>query len=305
MTRAFAAPAVLFALLCLVWGSNWLVVKLAVADVPPLAFAAARSLVAGAVMLALAGPRNVLALVRAAPGATLATALLANTLTYAGLYWGTARVSTGVAAIVNNALMPMGLAAFGLALREEAFSARRVAGIALGAIGLGLLFYRRSDGALDVAAVAGIAALTGGTLAYCLGSVLSRPLLSGATPMTVGAAQALAGGLMLVPAVATIEQSALALPATFAPPLAAAALAWLVLAGSVLGGTIYLRLIRDWGPSRAGMYAFVAPIVATLLGAAVLGERLGALEALGGAIMLAAAALVLPARPGTAGTDAA
>jgi drug/metabolite transporter (DMT)-like permease len=69
----------------------------------------------------------------------------------------------------------------------------------------------------------------------------------------------------------------------------------MAVAGGVVGATIYLRLMRDWGPTRSGMYAFVAPLIATVLGALVLGERLGALEAGGGALMLAAAALVLPA----------
>jgi drug/metabolite transporter (DMT)-like permease len=72
-------------------------------------------------------------------------------------------------------------------------------------------------------------------------------------------------------------------------------MAWLVVAGGVAGMTIYLRLIRDWGPTRAGMYAFVAPIVATALGAVFLGERLGWLELAGAVLMLGAAALVLPA----------
>lgn len=57
--------------------------------------------------------------------------------------------------------------------------------------------------------------------------------------------------------------------------------------------TIYLKLLHDWGPTRAGMYAFVAPIVATALGAAVLDERLGLPELAGGGLMLAAAGLVL------------
>jgi drug/metabolite transporter (DMT)-like permease len=67
--------------------------------------------------------------------------------------------------------------------------------------------------------------------------------------------------------------------------------------GGVLGLTIYLKLLRDWGPSRAGMYAFVSPIIATALGALVLDERLGPVEWAGGGLMLAAAALVLPGDP--------
>lgn len=291
-------PGALFAVLCLAWGSQWLALKIGVADLPPLAFAAVRSVLAGTLMALLAGPREVAALVRAAPGAVLATAVLTNTLTYAGLYWGTSQVSAGLAAIVNNALMPVGLFVFGLALREETYSRRRVAGVALGAVGLALLFLRRSGATLDAAGIAGIAAVVGGTLASCLGAVRSRPLLRRSPPIAVGSAQMLVGGIVLVPLAAAMDAPGGATLAAFLAPVPLAALAWMTVVGGVVGMTAYLRLIRDWGPARAGLYAFVSPIVATALGAAVLGERLGPLEVAGGAVMLAAAALALPGSAG-------
>lgn len=294
---ARAAPGLLFAFLCLFWGSNWLVLKLAVGSAPPLAFAAARSLLAGAIMVALAGPREALAFARAVPKAVLVTALLTNTLAYAGMYWGTARISTAVAAIVNNALMPLGLFVFGLALREETYARRRLAGIVVGALGLVLLFFERGEGAATGAA--GIAAMAAGTLAWCLGSVASRPLVRDHAPMLVGGVQMLVGGALLLPLAVAAEGPPGRLLAAFAHPLPLAGLAWIAVFGGVVGLTLYLRLLRDWGPTRAGMYAFVAPLVATALGAVVLDERLGPLEVAGGALMLGAAWLVVRTRAGS------
>ena len=296
MTRVPASAPALFAMLCIGWGTSWIAMKLALAEVPPFSFTVARSFVAGVAMLAISGTAAPLALLRRAPGRMLAVALLTNTLTYAGLYWGTARVSTGLAAIVNNALMPVGLFAFGLVFREEAFSRRRLAGIALGALGLALLFAPQSAPTGDVASLAGLAAVAAGTLAYFLGSVWSRPLLRGASPVAVGSLQMLAGGLMMVPIAVLVERPGPDLLATLVRPVPLASLLWLSLAAGAAGLTIYLRLIRDWGPTRAGMYAFVSPLIAVVLGALVLGERLGPMEWIGGAAMLAAAALVLPGR---------
>ena len=294
MTRAPASAPALFAMLCIVWGTSWIAMKLALAEVPPFSFTVVRSFVAGVAMLALSGTAAPVELLRRAPGRMLAVAFLTNTLTYAGLYWGTARVSTGLAAIVNNALMPVGLFAFGLAFREEAFSRRRLAGIALGALGLAMLFAPQSTPTGDAASLAGLAAVAAGTLAYCLGSVWSRPLLRGASPVAVGSLQMLAGGLMMVPIAVLVEQPGPDLLAALARPVPLASLLWLSIAAGAAGLTIYLRLIRDWGPTRAGMYAFVSPLIAVVLGALVLGERLGPMEWIGGAAMLAAAALVLP-----------
>ncbi len=281
MTSPRASAPFLFAVLCIAWGTSWIAMKLALADVPPFTFTVARS---------------PLDLLRRAPWHMLAVALLTNTLTYAGLYWGTARVSVGLAAIVNNALMPLGLFALGLAFGEETFSRRRLAGIALGAAGLALLFAPQTTPAGDAAAFAGLLAVAGGTLAYCLGSVWSRPLLRGASPIAVGALQMLAGGVLMVPFAAVLERPGPEVVAALARPVPLAALIWLALPSGALGLAIYLRLIRDWGPTRAGMYAFVSPVIAVVLGALVLGERLGPLEWLGGAAMLGAAALVLPGR---------
>jgi drug/metabolite transporter (DMT)-like permease len=301
----FASPAMLFAVLCVAWGTSWIAMKLALAEVPPFAFTVARSLVAGAVLLAVSGVAAPLALLRRAPWHMLAVALLTNTLTYAGLYWGTARVSVGLAAIVNNALMPIGLFALGLAFGEETFSRRRLAGIALGAVGLALLFAPQTTPAGDAASFAGLLALAGGTLAYCLGSVWSRPLLRGASPMAVGALQMIAGGALMVPFAVLVEQPGPEFVAALARPVPLASLLWLSLPSGALGLAIYLRLIRDWGPTRAGMYAFVSPLVAVVLGAWLLDERLGPMEWIGGAAMLAAAALVLPGRRAWGTPDAA
>ncbi len=299
VTSPRASAPVLFAVLCIVWGTSWIAMKLALAEVPPFTFTVARSLVAGLALLVFCGTSAPLDLLRRAPWHMLAVAFLTNTLTYAGLYWGTARVSVGLAAIVNNALMPLGLFALGLAFGEESFSRRRLAGIALGAAGLALLFAPQTTPAGDAASFAGLLALAGGTLAYCLGSVWSRPLLRGASPVAVGALQMLAGGVLMAPIAFLAEKPDAGDLAALLRPVPLASLAWLALPSGAAGLVIYLRLIRDWGPTRAGMYAFVSPLVAVALGTWLLGERLGPLEWIGGAAMLAAAGLVLPGRGGS------
>ena len=74
------------------------------------------------------------------------------------------------------------------------------------------------------------------------------------------------------------------------------ALAFLVVAGSLAGFTIYMRLLRDWGAFRAGLYAFVSPVIAVGVGVVALSERFGWAEAAGAALMFAAAAVALRRR---------
>ena len=125
----------LFAALCIFWGGNWLATKGLVMNAPPFASAAARALLCGAVMLALAGRTEVRTLFAHAPLRIVAIGLLTSTICNGAIYWGVARLSTGLAAIVNNALTPIGLLLFGYLLGEETLSRRRLAGIALGVVG--------------------------------------------------------------------------------------------------------------------------------------------------------------------------
>ena len=78
-----------------------------------------------------------------------------------------------------------------------------------------------------------------------------------------------------------------------------AAWIFLVLFGSLAAYTIFLQLVREWGASRAGAYAFVSPAIAVLLGVWVFGEVVTLVDALGIATMLAGAWLTLRPAPTT------
>lgn len=286
----------LFAAMSVIWGVTWIAMKLGVAVVPPLLFAGTRFVIAGTLLLTWqargGGPlRHVW---RHPARFALVTSMMI-VATYALLFWGVQHVPTGLAAVINNALMPVALLAMGVVSGEERFTVRQAAAIALGLGGLAVLFGPSAmNGAVaDPLQVWGIAATVCATLAYSLGSVLARPLLRSASPTAMSGSMNLTGGIALVVLSLALE------------PGAARALhgdwglaAWggwlfLVLFGSLGGYTIYLLLIRDWGAARAGLYAFVSPVIAVLSGVAVFGETLHATDAIGMVIMLAAAWLAL------------
>lgn len=295
----------LFIALCLFWGGNWLATKILVAVLPPFACAAVRAVLCGVALLALARPASVGQLLARAGWRMVAIGFFISALATGTINFGVVRLPVGLAAIVNNALTPIGLLVLGFLFGEETLSRRRIAGIAFGALGLALLFARRAYGAFDGEAVAGLGAIAVGTLSYCLGSVLCRPVLRHSGPFAVGALQMLIGGAFLIVLSAILERPGAAFLLVAGSPRYLGCLAWIAFVGGAAALVIYMRLIRDWGPARAGMYAFVTPVVASLLGVVVLGERLGPLELAGGAVMLAAAALVLSgskARPTAAGT---
>ena len=303
--------AALFLVMCVVWGLTWWPVKVGAAHVPPVFLAAARFMVAGTLMLVWAR-RDAAAVPRSARPRLVATALLVNTGNYALLFWGIARAPTGLAAIVNFGTIPVFSLLASHWLEGEPIARRHIAAIALGTAGLALLFATRALGAPGTGAAAhdelwGLAAIALGTLLYCVGAVLSRPITTAMPVLTLAGWQTLIGGsglgalsLALEPVEARHFRALVTWPTL-------PALAFLVVAGSLAGFTIYMRLLRDWGAFRAGLYAFVSPVIAVGVGVVVLSERFGWAEGLGAVLMFAAAAIALkkPADSGQGGRRAA
>ena len=293
----------LFAVMSLIWGSTWIAAKAGVSETPPLFFAAARFVVA-AVCLATFVRGFGVAFAPPLVGRVVVTSLLVNAGTYGLLFWGMQTVASGVAGLINLALIPVGLLGLSVLMGQEKAGWRHGAALLLGSAGLLLVFWRNAGFGGGRAEWLGVAAIIAGTLCYCLGAVLSRPLLQTLAPLHLTTAQAIVGMLALASLSAAFETvSGATFRALLAPHLIASLLA-VSLLGTIVGYSIYLRLLRVWGAFRAGLYAFVSPVVALAAGALVFGESVGWRELAGAATMLAGAAVAMrrpdaltPARP--------
>jgi drug/metabolite transporter (DMT)-like permease len=282
--------AAAFVLMTLIWGATWAAVKVGVAAVPPVFFAFLRYALVGAILAATV--RGVAALPdRSLLGRVVITGLLINTGTYAFLFWGMQFIPSGVSGLVNLSLIPIGLFSLSIIVGDERASWRHAAALVLGTVGLVLLFSSKASLSGNAAELKGAAAIVIGTFCYCLGTVLSRPLLASITPMQLAGMQAIVGAVGLFFASILFEPlSPETLNAVIAPaPLAG--LIFLVLLGTIVAYTIYLRLLRDWGTSKAGLYAFLSPIVALVLGWLLFGEAITWREIVGAGTLLIAAGL--------------
>lgn len=289
--------AALFAVMCLVWGLTWLPVKVGSTHVPPVFLAAARFSIAGLLMLVWAG-RDVSKVPRGAWPRLIGTALLLNTANYTLLFWGTKHAPTGLAAIVNFATIPIYTLLASRAIEGVRIDRRKLMAIALGTVGLGFLFATRAMGGISAAhgdpmEMMGLAAVAGGTLFYCVGAVLSRPIAGTMPTLTLAGWQTLIGGFGLTAVSLALEPVGLADVRALASWPVLPAVVFLIIGGSLMGFTIYMRLLRDWGAFRAGLYAFVSPAIAVAVGVAALSEPFGWSEAVGALLMFGAAAIAL------------
>jgi drug/metabolite transporter (DMT)-like permease len=285
-----------FLVLCLVRGLTWIATKVGIGAVPPLLFAATRFIAAGA-LVSLWMWREIhfskwqkKDVVRLFPAS-----LLMVTLTYGPLFWGMRYVSSGTAGVLEMSLTPLALLGFGIVLGQERWNWVNAIAMALGIAGLCILFAPsiRADEGSSVWSIFGFVAIAWAAISYAWGSVLARPLierygsgmLSGAT-MLIGGTALLLGSLGWEPNSTQYLAAFWGWPATFG---------WLflLLFGSLVGYSLYMQLLRDLGPAKAGSFAFVSPIIAVLVGVISAGEYVSALSVAGMAVMLVAAGACL------------
>jgi len=285
----------LFLLMSLIWGTTWIAIKAGVSEVPPLFFAGARFfLVAAILAVTVKGVSKAFA--RARLCRVVVTGLLVNVATYGLIFWGMRSVPSGISGLTNLSFIAIGLFGFAVLFGQEKPTWRYGLSLAAGLAGLVILFADNLSAAGTSDELRGAAAIVIGTLTYCLGSVVARPLLNDLRPLQLTAAHAIvaAAGLpllsMLFEPISTQTFRSLATP----EPMAS--LLFLVIFGTFIAYTIYLRLVRDWGAPRAGLYAFTSPVIALLLGAMIYAEPFGLREITGAALMLVAAAFAIRSR---------
>ena len=284
-----------FGLVYLFWGSTYLGIDIAVQTIPPALMCGTRFSIAGIVMLAVCAltGRKVLYSGRQILLAAIVGLLLLMggnlTLSYAEL-----SVSTGLAALIV-AITPLWfLVLDSMLLGDHHISGRGKAGLALGILGLFVLFYPEltSNNALSRKELWASLSLIGGSFSWALGSVLSKKWQSGMDVFSATAWQVTAAGVgNFLFAILNGDLSHV----TWTTRSLSAVL-YLVVCGSWIGYTAYIWLLDHVPTSKVSTYAYVNPVVAVFLGWLILHERVDRFILAGSAIVVLSVILVTSAK---------
>jgi drug/metabolite transporter (DMT)-like permease len=266
-----------------IWGASFLFIKVAVADVAPLDIALIRVALGTITLVAiLVVRRERLPRGRAVWGQLFVAALLFNSVPFSLIALGETRISSVLAGLWNATTPLMTLVAISALLPGERPDRRRLLAILLGFAGVTIVLgpWEHVGGGV----LLGDLAVLGASACYGLGFAHSRRYVASLPISSVS----LSAGQLLC---ATF-QLALVAPALAGAPRSASSDAILSLLGlGVLGtGIAYIlnyHLIRTIGPAIASTVTYVVPLFATVLGVAVLGERLVWHEPVGATVVLA------------------
>jgi drug/metabolite transporter (DMT)-like permease len=303
--RAGSVPPVAWICLLIVyvvWGSTYLAIRVGVETMPPLLMAAARQLLAGLIMfpLAIQGRR---AAVRAGRetrrwpsraewlgcGCVGILLLVANGVVGVG----EKTVPSGLAALLV-ATVPLWLLGIDAGLNHARLGLAPLAGLVLGLAGVALL--SGLGGGTGRTSVAGVLIILGAAAMWALGTIMARRVTIPSSPALASGMELLAGGAaLLVLAAAAGEFSSLRLSQVSARSWLA--LAYLVVIGSIVAFSAYGIAVRALPTATVATYAYVNPVIAVLLGALILNERLTPAVFGGGALVVGAVVLVVRRSP--------
>ncbi len=276
----------------ILWGSTYYAIRVAVEVWPPFLMAGTRFVFAGVLLTGFAllrgdaRPRREHILPAFISGALLM--LCSNGL----VCWAETRVESSIASLVVSCV-PLWMLLFDwMRPRGVRPTALGLIGVAVGIGGVALLSAPDPDHPLDGL---GIAALLGATISWSIGSLYSRGSRQPASQRLGTGMQMLAGGLLQVLGGLAFGEAA-RVDMDLVELRHVMSWLWLVGAGSLLGFSAYLWLLKHTSPAVATSYAFVNPLVALTLGAVLGGEILSQRAWLAAGIIVGAVALVVAGR---------
>ncbi len=267
-----------FVALGIIWGLPYLFIKLAVRELSPFDVAWGRITLAALILLPIAWRRGALRTLVTHKAAILTFALVEFAVPFSAICTGERWIPSSVTAILI-ATVPLIVALISRFFDvPERLGAVRLIGLTVGLVGvIALVGFGTLSGHL---ACAGVGCVLIAAIGYSVGPlIVQRHLHSVDSIGPVAGSLSIASLVLLVPAM-------LSLPRHMPSAVALSSVALLGLVCTALSMLLMFHLVKSAGAARATIITYINPAVATLLGVAFLGERLGAGGMIGFALIL-------------------
>lgn len=259
-----------FAIVSTVWGSTWLAIKIGSDRIPPFLAASLRFAVASLILYVILRIRKIaIPVTPEAKKLYLILIFLSYSIPFALVYWGQQYIPSALGSILFAAY-PFSVAIFShLILHNERLTTFKVSGIAIGFIGLVIIFAGDVHWS-EVTGILGMSAILASTIMQALAIVLIKKYGQPISPIVMNLVGMFFGGLVLfVLSVATESMQSIVWDEA-----AIGSVLYLATAGSVIAFVTYHWLLKRTEAVYLSLVSFINPIVAVILGAVVLEETL-------------------------------
>lgn len=280
-------------ILCLIWGSTWIFIKIGLADLPPITFSAARF---GLAVLVLAPLIKILGF-RMPTGRRewklmALTGFLQFSINYSAVFWSEQYIESGLAAVLQSMITVFGLLLAWIFLPAEKITKRKIVGVALGIVGVAVIFVDQLR-VENWMAFAGCVAIVVGAYAAAQSSILVKAKGVGLHPASLVFSQMICGLPAIIIYALLREGNPLKHNWSWT---AIICVAYLTIAGTIAAFWLYYWLLSRIESTKAMMISLVTPLLAVVIGAVVLGETLPPQTYFGGLLIIASIGLIVVKR---------
>ncbi len=283
----------LLGLLATLWGASYTFIKLGIATIPPVTLIAARTLIAGLLLLAILHMRGI-RLPRDAETwkRFLFQACLNSVVPFTLIAWAEYSVDAGLAAILNSTTPIFTFLLTVAITRHEPTSTRKLFGVIAGMAGICLIVGLQALNGLGRELISQLAIIAA-TISYAGAAIFGRSF-KGLDPLVPAAGSLLCGTALLIPASIVIDR-----PWTLEPSTSSLlALFGLSVFSTALAFAIYFRLIHTLGSVGTTAQSYLRVPIGVGIGVLFLGESLGPTAWIGFiCVFIGVVAMTMPAKP--------
>ncbi len=274
-------------LVCVVWGTTYLAIRIALETVPPMLMAGIRWVVAGTILVLTLAARGERLPTRPTWPSLALIGILMTSFGNGGVVWAEQTIPSGLAALLVAAIPFWMVGVERFMPTPDPLRLRRIVGLLIGFAGILLLVWPElthpSGGSL-----LGVAATQMACVGWAVGSSYSRRRSADENVIASASVQMLFGGAALLAVGTALGEW----PALTFNLRTFSAVAYLVVFGSIAAFSAYLYALKHLPVATVSLYAYVNPVIAVLLGTAVLSEPFSPRLAVAGAVVMVGMVLV-------------
>lgn len=277
-------------ILCLIWGTTWIFIKIGLEDLPPITFAVSRFLLSAVILLPVVHivriqwPRG-----RREWQLIALTGILQFTVNYSTVFWAEQYITSGLAAVLQAMITVFGLVLAWIFLPSERITPLKIIAVLIGIVGVGVIFLDqlRVESAM---AFAGSVAIVIGAYAAAQASILVKAKAAAIDPAMILLSQMLCG----LPALVIYALIAEGYPFAHNWGIrAVASVLYLSIAGTIAAFWLYYWLLARIESTKAMMISLVTPLIAVIVGNVFLSETLPPQTLIGGLLILSSIGLIV------------
>ena len=290
MPKLLSLKVLVWLILCTIWGTTWIFIKIGLDDLPPIAFAATRFVLSVSILFVVIRIQKIPLPKTAKEWRLIAlTGVLQFSINYSMVFWSEQYITSGLAAVLQAMITVFGLILAWIFLPNERITKLKIFAVGMGVVGVAVIFYDQLK-VQSVMAFFGCVGVVVGSYAAAQASILIKSKGGALHPAALVFGQMICG----LPLIITYSLIAEGNPLTFHwTRRALICVLYLTVFGTIAAFWLYYWLLSKIEATKAMMISLVTPLIAVVIGAATIGEKMPPQTGIGGLLIIASIGLIV------------